>query len=257
MPDEAVVEIARRLKRDSFAKKVWQMYEQSKQAQGQGVPKPAVPVSQTPVAQQTLPTSATHHNPPQVVPHQTAQPKPANTSVAEAAAVPASGALKNGRAPPNPSPATASKNLKRSNPGEAGDMPGQPANAAPRAAPQPEQRVPPTGASKPSAEQLLKMRGRPGPGGNGDEAAAVARLRLLHGEVAQLAQQEEKQEAIIPMSQVEMQETRQKVAKAAEKINLFRGSNLPLWYRLTKDDSRAKMFFKTVRAQSIPHFLTR
>ncbi|KAK3301920.1 uncharacterized protein B0T15DRAFT_286712 [Chaetomium strumarium] len=252
MPDETVIEIARKLKRDSFARKAWEMYRQSSQAQVPGVPKPTAPVSQTPVTQHTLATAATHPNPPHVVPHQTALPKPLGAPVAEAAAVPASGALKNGRAPPNPSPVTASKNLKRSNPDGAGDMPGQPANAAPRAAPQSDQRAPPAGAPKPSAEQLMKMRGRPGPSGNGDEAAAVARLRLLHGEVAQLAQQEEKQEVIIQMSPTEMHETRQKILKAAEKINLFRGSSLPLWYHLTKDDSRAKMFFKTVRTKLFP-----
>ncbi|KAK4242452.1 hypothetical protein C8A03DRAFT_29385 [Achaetomium macrosporum] len=250
MPDDAVIEIARRLKRDSFARKAWEVYNlrQSSQAQVPGVQKPAVPVSQTPITQQTMATSATHPNPlPQAAQHQAAQPKPAGAPVAEVATAPASGALKNGRAPPNPSPATAPKNLKRPNPDDAGDVPGQPANAAQRA-PQPDQRPPPTGASKPNAEQLMKMaQGRPGPSANPHEAAAVMRLRLLHGEVAQLAQQEEKQEVVIQMSPTEVQETRLKIAKATEKINQFRGANLPLWYHLTKDDSRAKMFFKTQR----------
>ncbi|KAK4031969.1 hypothetical protein C8A01DRAFT_41596 [Parachaetomium inaequale] len=48
------------------------------------------------------------------------------------------------------------------------------------------------------------------------------------------------------LSPAEFNETRVKLAKAVERIQQLRAAaNIAKWYQLTKDDSRARMFFKT------------
>lgn len=276
MPDEVLMDMIRRHRRDTFARRAWEQFQQHQQAQGNnntnnpiaGIQKAGVPVPQTSTSQQGGITAAPHPNAPQGVQQQAAQPKPAGAPVMEGAPTPASGTSKHTRPAPQPSPAPAPKNLKRPNPDDANDVSVQPSNAVQRPVSQSGARPPPA-APKPSVENLMKlsadqiakispeqmakltpeqraivMRNRAGPAG-GQET--VARLRELAGEAHRLAAQEALQQPEMPTPAAEAQETRLKLGLAAEKIKQLRGaSNIAKWYHLTKDDSRARMFFKTV-----------
>jgi hypothetical protein len=273
MPDEVLIEFLRKARRDSYARKAWEQFHQTQQARGNnnatGVPKPAVPVPPTPAGQLGIVTAAPHPNAPQGVQPQAAQQTPAGPPAAEMAKAPSSGSLKHARPPPNPSPAPGPKNLKRPSPDETSDVSAQPSNAAQRPAPQPEARPPGT-APKPSTEQLMKlspeqlakitpeqmarltpeqraivMRSRTGGGAPQDES--IVRLRELAREAQQIAFQETQKESQIPRSAAEVQEMRLKLAKVAERVLQLRSQVIAPWYRFTKDDSRARMFFKTVR----------
>jgi hypothetical protein len=273
--DENAMGALRRMKMDHYAKKAWEQYSQTAQQRGNmnlpgGVQKPGVPVPQTPTSQQGGVMPTPQPNAMQGVQHQANQPKPAGAPAPELPAAPA----KQARQPPNPSPAPASKSLKRPNPDEASEVPAQPNSAVQRPAPQSETRPAPSG-SKPTMEQLMKLspeqlakispeqlarltpeqqkaiasRSR-----QGHSAVIIARLRALAHDGHRLAHEEIKQQQQLqlqglwkPMSPMVVNETRVKLAQAVEKINLLRvGQLIARWYNHTKDDSRARMFFKIV-----------
>jgi hypothetical protein len=271
LPEEAVMEFIRRFKRDAFARKAWEQFQKT-QGRGAnnnlvaGIQNAGVQIPQTAISQQGGVNPVPHPNAPQGVQHQPAQPKPVGVPAAE----PLSGTLKHARQPPNPSPAPAPKSLKRSSPDDATDTPNQPTNlVAQRPVSQAEAR-PQQGGQKPTTEQLMKlspeqlaripseqlakltleqqavvMRGR---ASQGISQETVTRLRELVAEGRRHALQEAQQEADVPTPVSEVNEARLKLVRAAEKIKQLKAqSNIAKWYHLTKDDSRAKMFFKTVR----------
>ena len=216
-----------------------------------------------------------HPNMPMGVPHQAQQqPKPVGAPAAEVATAPPSATMKHARPPQNPTPATVPKGIKRPPTEDSESLAaGMANNAAQRPAPpppQPEAR-PPSAAQKPTMEQLMKltpdqlakfsneqlaklttdqrayvMRNRTPPGGIGSELPIVARLRELANEGHRLWAQERNQPIDQQMTPAELAETRSKLVRAAQGILQLRGNNITNWYQLTKDDSRAKMFFKTV-----------
>ena len=277
MTDEALGELLRKAKRDSYAKKAWEQFQQSQQARAAsnagnnlavGMQKAPMQVPPTPTGLQGGLNPAAIPHPQQGIQHQAAPPKPA-----EVPAAPATGTSKPVRVPPNPSPATAAKSLKRPNPDDAGDAAGQQGTVAQRAAPQPGSQPPATGGQKPTMEQLMKlspeqlgkfskeqlakltpeqvqyvMRNRTKPN------EIVDRLRALAADGQRLAMQEQVQlEKPLMLSPAEFNETRVKLAKAVERIQQLRGAaNIAKWYQLTKDDSRARMFFKTVCTDVLP-----
>lgn len=266
MTDEALSELLRKAKRDSYAKKAWEQFQLSQQARAAnnnlalGMQKGPMQVPPTPTGPQGGLNPAAIQHPPQGMQHQAAPPKP------EAPAAPATGASKPARVPPNPSPATTAKNLKRPNPDDGGDAAAQQSTVAQRAAPQPGTQ--PTGGPKPTMEQLMKlspeqlskfskeqlakltpeqiqyvMRNRTKPN------EIVDRLRALASEAQRIVMQESAVQVEKPLvlSPAEFNETRAKLLKAVERIQQLRGAaNIAKWYQLTKDDSRARMFFKTV-----------
>jgi hypothetical protein len=278
MPDEVLIEFLRKARRDGYARKAWEQFHQTQQARGNnnatGIPKPAVPVPPTPTSQPGVVPPAAHPNAPQGVQQQAAQPTPASAPAAEMVKAPSSGSLKHARPPPNPSPAPVTKNLKRPSPDDTSDVSAQPSNAAQRPAPQPEAR-PQGPAPKPSTEQLMKlspeqlakitpeqmarltpeqraivMRSRAG--GNAPQDDSIVRLRELAREAQQIAFQETQKESQIPRSAAEVQEIRLKLPKVAERMLQLRSQVIAPWYRFTRDDSRARMFFKTVRILFVP-----
>ncbi|KAL2016483.1 hypothetical protein VTK56DRAFT_3479 [Thermocarpiscus australiensis] len=273
MPDETLLEIARKVKRDSFARKAWEFFNQSLQAQGNnnagpgpgpGPHKMTTQVPQTPTTQPG--SSAPQPSARAGVQQQNAPTKPVGAPAADAAAPPVSTNLKTARpppqqtrpTPPNPSPASAPKNLKRPNPDDVDGVPDQTSNAMQRGPSQSDAR-PATGAPKPGPEQLANLtpeqlaklppeqraalaRSRLRPSADSEE---LTRLKQIASDEQRLAMQDSQQELVIPMSPAELQETRLKITKAVEKINQVRGSVMPNWYRVTRDDSRARMFFRT------------
>jgi hypothetical protein len=271
MPEEAVMDVIRRIKREGFARKTWEQFQKTQGRGGNnnlvaGIQNAGAQVPPTAIGQQGGVNPVPHPNAPQGVQHQPAQPKPVGVPAAE----PLSGTLKHARQPPNPSPAPAAKSLKRSSPDDATDAPNQASNvAAQRPVSQAEARSQ-QGGQKPTTEQLMKlspeqlarippeqlakltpeqqavvMRGR---ASQAISQETVARLRELVAEGRRHALQEAQQEAEVPTPVSEVNEARLKLGRAAEKIKQLKAqSNIARWYHLTKDDSRAKMFFKTVR----------
>ena len=280
MSDDALSELLRKAKRDGYAKKAWEQFQQSQQARGNnnnpaaGPQKAAMPVPPTPTTQQGGVIPAPHPNVAQGMHQQAAQQKPAGAQMVDMAAAPSLGTGLPARGALNPSPATAAKNLKRPNPDEAGDPTGQQGNAMQRPAPQPGAR-PPQAGPKPTMEQLMKLspeqlakfspeqltklapeqrayvlRTRAGPPQTGPPQS-VSRLREVAEEGHRLALQEVSKEKPLAMSPAELAETRLKLGAAVDRIGQLRAaSNIAKWYHLTKDDSRARMFFKTVCVDS-------
>ena len=275
MPDEAMIELMGKVKRDNFAKRAWSMYNQQLQGQGNngagaGAQNSATPVPPTPTTQLGGITPTPQPNARQGQQH-VGQPKPTGAPTADVVPTPASGTLKNARAqqnrqtPMNPSPAPSSKNLKRANPDDADDTHSQPINTVQRPPSQSDAR-PPTGAPKPSMEQLMKLspeqlakispeqlanippEQRAMIMGRQQQIASeeILRLKQFATEEQRVAQHEMSQEKEIPMSPAELQEMRVKLAKAVERINKLRGPFMPKWYRVTRDEGRARMFFRTV-----------
>ncbi|KAL5626839.1 hypothetical protein FOBRF1_001182 [Fusarium oxysporum] len=180
---------------------------------------------------------------PSVTPEQArnARPQPAN----------------NRAQPPNPSPASAPKNLKRPSNDDTIDVP-ETAKAAPaRPASQPNQpqqaqgprMLTPQQIAALTPEQRAKyeamMRAQmnkagqmPPQGGN----EILARLKALGQEEQRQSVRENDPE--IPMSQQEYQETADKLKKIVVDMSKI-GRGLSRWYGLTRDDQRAKMFFRT------------
>ncbi|KAK3898043.1 hypothetical protein C8A05DRAFT_38384, partial [Staphylotrichum tortipilum] len=216
-----------------------------------------------------------HPNMPMVVPHQAHQqpPKPVGAPAAETATAPPSGTMKNARPPQNPTPVQAPKGIKRPPPDDSESVASGPvSNAVQRPAPpQPEAR-PPSAAQKPTMEQLMRltpdqlaklsneqlakltqeqrayaMRNRAAP------PPEMSRLRELATEGHQLWAQEMPQLVEQQVAPAELAETRAKLTRAAAGILQLRGNNITTWYKLTKDDSRARMFFKT-RFKVAKHF---
>ncbi|KAL2201547.1 hypothetical protein P885DRAFT_26459 [Corynascus similis CBS 632.67] len=279
MPDEFLIEVVKKYKRDIWAKRAWEQYNQAQQqrnsmnlaggAQKQGSltaqPTPGQPGSVSGAASQPNISLGVQQAP------QPTQPKPPVAPVPEMPAAPAKGV----RQPPNPSPASAAKSLKRPNPEDANDMAGQPTGAAQRPTPQPETRVP-SAITKPTMEQLMKlspeqlakipqeqlakltpdqqraisMRIRQGQAAPAVPQEAYNRLKSLAQEGHRLAIEEMKQQEAqqqpgfrITMSSPMFNETRLKLTQVADKIKWFRRP-IARWYLFTKDDARAKMFFK-------------
>lgn len=274
MADDGLSELLRKAKRDSYAKKAWEQFQQSQQGRGNNNPaagpqKPAMPMPPTPTTQHGGVVAAPHPNAAQAMQQQPSQQKPAGAQVADTAAPPPLGTGLPNRGPLNPSPATAAKNLKRPNPDEAGDATSQQGNAMQRPAPQPGAR-PPQAGQKPTLEQLMKLspeqlakfspeqlarlppdqrayvlRTRAG------QPESVNRLRQVAEEGHRLALQEVSKEKPLALSPAEAAETRLKLSAAVDRIGQLRGaSNIAKWYHLTKDDSRARMFFKAVCVES-------
>jgi hypothetical protein len=181
---------------------------------------------------------------PSVTPEQArnARPQPAN----------------NRAQPPNPSPASAPKNLKRPSNDDTIDVP-EAAKAAPaRPASQPNQPQQPQGPRMLTPQQIAAltpeqrakyeamMRAQmnkagqmPPQGGN----EILARLKALGQEEQRQSVRENDPE--IPMSQQEYQETADKLKRIVVDMSKI-GRGLSRWYGLTRDDQRAKMFFRTV-----------
>jgi hypothetical protein len=280
MSDEALVDFVRKFKRDLMARKAWDQYNQSQQQRGNmnlpgGPQKPGVQVSQSPANQPAGVTAPPKPSPMMGVQHQVAQPKPVTTPAADVPPAPAKVARP---PPPNPSPSTAAKNLKRPHSDDADDAAGQPGGAVQR---QPEARPAPSGP-KPTLEQLMKlppeqlarispeqlakltpeqqraitMRIRQVPPAPPE---TVARLKTLAFEGHRLAidelgrQEAQQQGAGITMSPAALNETRAKIIQASEKLKQIR-AGIARWYHQTKDDSRARMYFKIVRASFTPIF---
>jgi hypothetical protein len=186
---------------------------------------------------------------PSVTPEQArnARPQPAN----------------NRAQPPNPSPASAPKNLKRPSNDDTIDVP-ETAKAAPaRPASQPNQpqqaqgprMLTPQQIAALTPEQRAKyeamMRAQmnkagqmPPQGGN----EILARLKALGQEEQRQSVRENDPE--IPMSQQEYQETADKLKKIVVDMSKI-GRGLSRWYGLTRDDQRAKMFFRTVSLRPV------
>jgi hypothetical protein len=111
---------------------------------------------------------------------------------------------------------------------------------------------PPTAAQKLSPEQIAKL--------PPDQKAAAMRKQVQQGqqeyayeisrlkEIQRQALQGHQQQPVveIAMSGSELQETRHRIAKARGNMDMLRGQGILQWYRLTKDDARATMFFKVV-----------
>jgi hypothetical protein len=85
------------------------------------------------------------------------------------------------------------------------------------------------------------------PQGNNE---SIARLKEIAAEAQRLWQMEMR-EPEVPVPASDVNEARVKLVKALDKIKQLRGhSKIATWYHLTRDDARAKMFFKTVSAET-------
>lgn len=258
MNDEALHDFIKRVKTDNFAKKSWAAYHAQNQANGNalaGGQRTATQIPQTPATQQSGPTQ--QQNARQAAQPQSAPPKPAGAlAAADAVTTPASATLKTTRplpqqnrlTPQNPSPASAPKNLKRSSPDDASDVPVQTSNALQRPPSQLDVQ-PPAGVAKMSPDQAAQkaatMRKHPQQNQAGpDYSLEKARLRDIHKEAQRLVFQEQQQE--VAMSPPELQEMRHRIHRACGLMEQLRAQGLLLWYRRTKDDARATMFFKMV-----------
>ncbi|KXX74351.1 hypothetical protein MMYC01_209819 [Madurella mycetomatis] len=266
LSDEALHEFIKRAKQDNFFKKSWAAYHAQNQANGNAlasVQRTTTQIPQTLAMQQGAPTQ--QQNARQGVQPQSAPPKPVSApAAADAVTTPASATLKAARPPPqqnrptpqNPSPASAPKNLKRSSPDDASDVPVQASNALQRPPSQLDVQTQ-TGAANMSPDQAAQkaaamrkhpQQNQPGP----DYSLEKARLRDIHKEAQRSVFQEQQQE--VAMSQPELQEMRHRITRACGLMEQLRGQGLLLWYRCTKDDARATMFFK-MRYRIVRQFL--
>lgn len=82
----------------------------------------------------------------------------------------------------------------------------------------------------------------------------LARLKSLGQEEQRQSVKENDPE--IPMSQQEYQETAEKLKKIVVDMSKI-GRGLSRWYGLTRDDQRAKMFFRTVSLRSTLPWMAR
>ncbi|KAL2155906.1 hypothetical protein VTH82DRAFT_648 [Thermothelomyces myriococcoides] len=266
MPDHMLIELVKKFKREAWLRKMQggQQQPRANVSLAGGVQNPGALMAQAPAGQQGAVSAA-----PMVIPQQTTQPpqpKPAAAPASEAPTGPAApaAATKDGRQqPPNPSPGSVAKSLKRPNPETANDVAGQPGGATQRPAPQSEAR-PPSAAAMPTVEQLAKLppeqlakipqeqRARLPPEHQRVIAMRLAaheklaaQLRELASEGRRLAEDEARQQgARITASSPMYSEICSKVLQIAEKIKSFTRTFIMRWYGYTKDDSRARMFFK-------------
>ncbi|KAH7188320.1 uncharacterized protein B0J16DRAFT_317989 [Fusarium flagelliforme] len=219
-----------------------------------GVPQAPMQLQQPPQPNQTpqtqnVPTpnamgqNATPQQPgqkqPTVTPEQTrnARPQPAN----------------NRAQPPNPSPAAAPKNLKRPSSDDSIDVPEPTKQIPARPASQPNQQQQPQGprpinpqdlASLPPEQRAQILRVQMSKAGTlppqaGNET--MARLKALGQEEQRKSIQEVMND--IPMTQEEHNEMAAKLTKIVVDMTKI-GRGLTKWYNITRDDARAKMFFR-------------
>ncbi len=151
---------------------------------------------------------------------------------------------------PNPSPATVQKSLKRPNPDDSAEQatqanaaaqhaqrPGPQAEARPIPQPTPEQLARMTPEQRAKFEQLTRNRQM------GLSAEDMNRLKVISAEEQKSLAQDPMTD--IPMSAEERAETIAKIQETVKNMSKI-GRGLGKWYAITHDDSRARMFFKTV-----------
>ncbi|KAK4113156.1 hypothetical protein N656DRAFT_778690, partial [Canariomyces notabilis] len=262
MSDESLYEFIKRAKRDNFYKRSWEAYNAQNQGNANppaGGQKTTPQIPQIPVTQPGSVTPIQQQNLRQNAQQQAAQMKPPGVPAADAVTTAASATPNNVRPPPNPSPAPAPKSLRRPSPDDSNEASSQPSSAMQRASSQLEVR-PPTAAQKLSPEQIAKLppdqkaaaMRKQVQQGQHEYAYEISRLKEIQRQALQGHQQQPGVE--IAMSGSELQETRHRIAKARGNMDMLRGQGILQWYRLTKDDARATMFFK-VRFKIVSQFL--
>ena len=237
-----------KMKAEAFAKKY--MENQAMNRSGLMGPKPSGAAPQPPVSQPGVSAGPAQpgnlQNTPQKLPQ----------------SIPETGmASKNGRQPQqtprpsqaNPSPATVQKSLKRPNPDDSAEQatqanpaaqpaqpaqrPGPQAEARPMPQPTPEQMARMTPEQRARFEQLTRNRQM------GLTAEDMNRLKVISAEEQRSLAQDPMTD--IPMSAEERAETIAKIQETVKNMSKI-GRGLGKWYAITHDDSRARMFFKTV-----------
>lgn len=152
-------------------------------------------------------------------------------------------------APPQPSPATVQKSLKRPMPDDASDVQDATATANQRPnSSQPSAR--PSGQAQPTPEQLASLtpeqrqkweqlqRNRQKQQSSED----VNRLKVLSAEEARALASDPMPDILMPVE--EKKYVAGKITKMADDLKKV-GKGLGKWYAITHDDSRARMFFRT------------
>lgn len=157
--------------------------------------------------------------------------------------------------PPNPSPAAAPKNLKRPSNDDNIDMPEATKQMPARPASQPNQPQQPQGprpinpqdlASLPPEQRAQILRAQMNKAGQMQSQPnneTMARLKALGQEEQRKSIQEVMND--IPMTQEEHNEMAAKLTKIVVDMTKI-GRGLTKWYNITRDDTRAKMFFRMV-----------
>jgi hypothetical protein len=202
--------------------------------------------NQTPQTQPVQASAAMGHN---ATPQQGGQKQPTVTPEQMRNARPQP--VNNRAQPPNPSPAPAAKNLKRPSNDDALDVPEATKQVPARPASQPNQQQQPQAARPMNPQdlssltpdqraQLLKVQmSRAGIQQPGNET--MARLKALGQEEQRKSMQEVMND--IPMSQEEHNEMAAKLTKIVVDMTKI-GRGLTKWYNITRDDTRAKLFFR-------------
>ncbi|KAK1835159.1 hypothetical protein QBC39DRAFT_341796 [Podospora conica] len=253
--EEDVVRIATKFKQDKFTK-MWRQQNANAMNPGLGEQKPPVPTSAPSMAQ-----APAAPMPSVAQPRQSAPQKSAASAEPDSSAPP-SATLKDARPPlqnrtaPNPSPAPPPRNLKRSSPDDADDLPEQPTQVvAPPARPPPRTRQPLTALT---ADQVAAL--------NPEQRAKYEQLRQdqMHAQalnsiagtatpddylaLRKMANEEkamhdqERQnptQAIIPMSPEDMNDVREKISQALNKMNRLNRHHATIALFISTEDKAA------------------
>jgi hypothetical protein len=249
--DDMIRKLAIKIKGENYLKSAQGKQNAANQAMASQPQQGSAPQAPAPMAQPEVTPTV------KPAPNQAATQKPQNSApTANAEMVNAATGAKNNRpnqqnrSAPQPSPAAGQKSLKRPSP-EDGDAATQNNVAMQRQASQQAQRPPGQGPAMLTQEQLARL--SPEQRAKYEQMLKARQLQMTPEDVNRLkmlAAEEErnqKQHPGIPMNPAERNDILEKLQRVGGELNKM-GRAMGKWYAISRDDNRARIFFRQVSA---------